>query len=68
MTVSPSHIWKSAASAVRQPARTREKHLHIGSTLQDLYPVQNIRSDDGPFADLLQELETAERQGVRSRA
>ncbi|CAN7200148.1 hypothetical protein [Pararhizobium sp. LjRoot238] len=60
MTVSTSSIWKSAAAAVRQPGRAREKNLHIGRTLRDLYADEQVPKTDETFADLLRELDAAE--------
>ncbi|MCV9962918.1 hypothetical protein OIU34_13495 [Pararhizobium sp. BT-229] len=61
MTVSTSNIWKSAASAVRQPVRAREKNLHIGSTLQDLYRQEQMPNGEQTFDDLLDQLDAAEK-------
>jgi hypothetical protein len=68
MTVSTSNIWKSAAAAVRQPGRAREKNLHIGRTLRDLYVDEQMPKTEGTFADLLDELDAAEKAAnVRDR-
>ncbi|WP_307227986.1 hypothetical protein [Pararhizobium capsulatum] len=60
MTVSTSNIWKSASASLRQPARMREKNLHIGNTLRDMYFDDSIPKTDGTFAQLLEELEMVE--------
>ena len=60
MTVSTGNLWKSAAAAVRQPGRAREKNLHIGNTLRDLYLDDHAPQTDGTFARLLEELDIAE--------
>ena len=67
MTVSTSNIWKSAAATVRQSPRVREKNLHIGNTLRDLYFDNNAPRTDGTFARLLEELEMVERAGEGKR-
>ncbi len=63
MTVSTSNIWKSAAAAVRQPIRARDKNLHIGKTLRDLYFKDDMPKTEGHFADLLSKLDASERDG-----
>ncbi|WP_143523735.1 hypothetical protein [Pararhizobium arenae] len=63
MTVSTSNIWKSASASLRQPARMREKNLHIGNTLRDLYFDDNVPKTEGTFAQLLEELDMAENTG-----
>lgn len=65
MTVSTSSIWKSAAAAVRQPGRAREKNLHIGKTLRDLYVDEQMPQTDETLADLLEELDAAEETAKR---
>jgi hypothetical protein len=61
MTVSTTNIWKSAASAARQPHDFRGKNLHIGQTLRDLYLSGDMPKTDGTFSDLLSELEASEK-------
>jgi hypothetical protein len=61
MTVSNTNIWKSAASAVRQPHDFRGKNLHIGRTLRDLYLSGDATKTDGTFSNLLSELEATEK-------
>lgn len=61
MTLSTSNIWKSAAAAVRQPGQAREKNLHIGRTLRDLYFDGQAPKTEGTFAELLEELDAAEK-------
>ncbi len=60
MTVSPSNIWKSASEVLRAPAGQRDKNLHIGGTLRDLYFNDAMPKTEGEFAKLLTELEAAE--------
>lgn len=67
MTVSTSNIWKSAAATVRQPALTRDKNLHIGRTLRDLYVAEQMPKTDETFATLLEALSTAEEAAARRR-
>ncbi len=62
MTVSPTHIWKSAAESTRMPNKSRERHLHIGSTLRNLYFNENPPKTEGALSDLLADLEAAEEQ------
>jgi len=64
MTVSTSSIWKSAAAAVRQPGRARERNLHIGRTLRDLYVDEELPKTVETFADLLEELDAAEEDAL----
>ncbi len=61
MTVSTTNIWKSAAAAVRQPNQMREKNLHIGRTLRDLYLAEDMPKTEGTFSHLLSELDAAEK-------
>ena len=61
MTVSNTDIWKSAASAVRQPRDFRGNNLHIGKTLRDLYFPGDMPKTDGTFSDLLSKLEASEK-------
>ncbi len=61
MTVSTTNIWKSAATAVRQPNQMREKNLHIGRTLRDLYLAEDMPKTEGTFSHLLSELDAAEK-------
>jgi len=61
MTVSTTNIWKSAAAAVRQPKHMREKNLHVGRTLRDLYFADDRPAPEGNFSDLLSQLDAAER-------
>jgi len=65
MTVSPSNIWKSASEVLRAPAGQRDKNLHIGSTLRDLYFSGSMPKTDGDFARLLQDLESADARDER---
>lgn len=65
MTVSTSNIWKSSAAAVRQPGRAREKNLHIGKTLRDLYVDEQMPQTDETLADLLEKLDAAEETAKR---
>lgn len=67
MTLSTSHIWKSAAAAVRQPGQTRDKNLHIGGTLRDLYKAEQMSKTDKTFVDLLNALHRAEEAATRPR-
>lgn len=67
MTVSTSNLWKSASAALRQPARIREKNLHIGNTLRDLYHDDLVLKTEGTFAELLDELDSAERAAKYSK-
>lgn len=60
MTISTSSIWKSAAAAVGQPGRARERNLHIGRTLRDLYVDEQMPETGKPLVDLLEELDAAE--------
>lgn len=62
MTVSPMHIWKSATDSTRMPNKSRERYLHIGSTLRNLYFTQNPPKTEGALSDLLADLEAAEEQ------
>lgn len=62
MTVSPTHIWKSAAESTRAPNKSRERHLHIGATLRNLYLTENPPKTEGAISDLLADLEAAEKQ------
>lgn len=66
MTVSTSNIWKSAAESVRQPVRGREKNLHIGNTLRDLYFDKETPRSEGKFESLLEQLDAAESTGTKS--
>ena len=61
MTVSTTNIWKSAAAAARQPKHMREKNLHVGRTLRDLYFTDDMPTPDGNFSDLLSQLDAAEK-------
>ena len=67
MTVSTSHIWKSAAATIRQQGQMRDKNLHIGGTLRDLYVAQQMPKTDKTFTDLLNALHTAEEAATRHR-
>jgi hypothetical protein len=61
MTVSTTNIWKSAAASVRMPSKNRDRNLHIGTTLRDLYFTENPQKTDGALSDLLADLEAAEK-------
>lgn len=59
MTVPPSRIWTSAATALRQSNTAPDAKHHIGMTLRDLYSSdRDARSDS--FDDLLDQLTAAE--------
>ncbi len=60
MTVSTTNIVKSASAAVQIPNKGRDRNLHIGSTLRDLYFAENLPATDGTLSDLLDDLEAAE--------
>ncbi|WP_455272634.1 hypothetical protein [Rhizobium herbae] len=60
MTVSTTNIWKSAAASVRMPNKSRDRNLHIGRTLRDLYFTGAPPKTDGALSDLLADLEAAE--------
>ncbi|WEZ84322.1 hypothetical protein P6U16_06670 [Rhizobium sp. 32-5/1] len=60
LTVSPSNIWKSASEVLRAPSAQRDKNLHIGGTLRDLYFSASMPATEGEFAKLLSDLEAAE--------
>ena len=66
MNVSTSNIWKSAAAAARQPVRTKEQSLHIGRTLRDLYFDEQTPKTEGAFAELLADLDEAEKDAAAS--
>lgn len=61
MTVSTTNIWKSAAASVRLQNKSRDKYLHIGTTLRDLYITDNPPNIDGALSDLLADLDAAEK-------
>ncbi len=61
MTVSPSNLWKSASEVLRAPTQQRDKNLHIGVTLRDLYFGGSMPDTEGEFAKLLGDLDVAER-------
>lgn len=65
MTVSTTNIWKSAAASVRVPKKSRDRHLHIGSTLRDLYFTEAPLNADGTLSDLLANLDAAEQRSTR---
>lgn len=44
------------------PNKSRERYLHIGSTLRNLYFTQNPPKTEGALSDLLADLEAAEEQ------
>lgn len=67
MTVSTTNIWKSAAAAARRPVRSPEKNLHIGRTLRDLYFNEQTPKTEGLFADLLANLDEAEKAATGRR-
>lgn len=68
MTVSPSNIWKSASEVLRVPTAQRDKNLHIGGTLRDLYFSGSMPRTEGTFAKLLSDLETAETESAKRDA
>ncbi|WP_139093222.1 hypothetical protein [Pararhizobium polonicum] len=61
MTVSTTNLWKSAATVVRQPSQMRDKNLHIGRTLRDLYFAEGAAATEEAFSDLLSELDATEK-------
>jgi hypothetical protein len=68
MTVSTMNIWKSATASVRMPNKSRDRNLHIGTTLRDLYFTDPPPKTDGALSDLLADLEAAEnasRGGIK---
>lgn len=67
MTVSTTNILKSAAAAAQMPGKSRDRNMHIGSTLRDLYFTNDLPETKGGMSDLLQNLEDAEKRAEKKR-